>query len=83
MNITPLEHDGGTNAMDTLVREALTLDRLTESKLAREEAFRKLVADGLEDTEAVRLACSIMFNKGASWAMGVMDEEIAKLKGKP
>jgi hypothetical protein len=74
-NATASEHDGDTMEM---VRNAVTQERLTESNKAREEAFRELVNKGLPDTMAVRLACSLMWSKGAAWALGVMKEEIER-----
>jgi hypothetical protein len=74
-NATASEHDGDTMEM---VRNAVAQDRLTESNKARDAAFRKLVSRGLPDTIETRLACSIMWGEGASWALGVMKEEIER-----
>jgi hypothetical protein len=69
------EHDGDTMEM---VRNAVMQERVTESHKEREKEYRALVAEGLSDTMAVRLACSLMWSKGAAWALGVMKEEIER-----
>jgi hypothetical protein len=70
-------------SMDVLkdMREVseLTRQRTGECHEACAKEFAALLEQtGMKPTDEVRMACTIMFNRGAQWALGVMKEEIER-----